>query len=145
MLTTLGQGDLEEVLGLYEHFDRVDPIAIATAQHRWDAILSTPGLQVFGVHEGGRLVGSCVLQVTPNLRVGGRPFALLENVVVHRDHRRQGVGTSMVKAVLQEAWKVNCYKLMLLTGVGNPHTQSFYAEAGFDGDEKRGYIARPPG
>lgn len=144
MLTTLGQGDLEELLALYEHFDRVDPLDLATAQRRWDMILSTPGLRVFGVREGDRLVGSCVLQITPNLRVGGRPYALLENVVVHRDHRRQGIGTAMVQAALEEAWEADCYKVMLLTGVRNRHTQRFYADAGFDGDEKRGYIARPP-
>lgn len=144
MLTTLGQDDLEELLALYQHFDRVQPPDMVTARRRWDMILSTPGLHVFGVRAGDRLVGSCVLQVTPNLREGGRPYALLENVVVHRDHRHQGIGAAMVQATLEEAWEAGCCKVMLLTGARNPYTQRFYVDAGFDGDEKRGYIARPP-
>lgn len=144
MLTSLERDDLEDLLALYEHFDRVEPLDITTAQRIWNEILSTPGLSVFGVHEGDRLVGSCVLQVTPNLRVRGRPYALLENVVVHQDHRRHGVGTRMVQAAVEKAWEADCYKVMLLTGFQNPHTKRFYAKAGFDGDEERGYVARPP-
>lgn len=33
---------------------------------------------------------------------------------------------------------------MLLTGKKDESTLRFYQDAGFDGDEKRGFIARPP-
>ena len=144
MLKDLKDADLEELLALYEHFERVEPPTMETAVRQWEAIQATPGLHALGIRSADQLVASCMLQITPNLRMGGRPYALLENVVVHRDHRRSGTGTSMIQAALERAWEADCCKVMLLTGVDNPHTQNFYKELGFDGDEKRGYVARPP-
>ena len=50
----------------------------------------------------------------------------------------------MVRSALDEAWKAGCYKVMLLSGADNQHTQHFYEDAGFDGHAKRGYVAKPP-
>lgn len=142
MLEVLGKHDLQDVLDLYRHLHRTDPpVAHEVAEQRWDEILAVPGHFVFGVREGGQLIGSCVLQIVPNLTRGARPYGLVENVVVHADHRRRGIGTAMMGAVLRWAWDADCYKVMLLTG--SQSAEAFYDAVGFDGSAKRGYVARP--
>ena len=145
MLEVLGRDDLDELLQLYGDLHRSDQVLPPeVAQLRWDEILTMPGHTVFGVRLQGELIGSCILQTVPNLTRGGRPYAVMENVVVRADHRRRGVGTAMVRRALDEAWKAGCYKVMLLSGANNQHTQHFYEDAGFDGRAKHGYVATPP-
>lgn len=145
MLEILGEGDLDEVIDLYRHLHRADePLPVPTAKERWAQILAMPGHLVFGKRESGKLIASCVLQVIPNLTRGGRPYGLMENVVVHPYHRRHGVGRAVVQAALAQAWDAGCYKVMLLSGVANEHAPHFYPRVGFDGSGKRGYVAYPP-
>lgn len=144
VLEVLGPNDLDELLRLYSHLHRNDEaLEPRTARDRWDEILAMPGHTVFGVRLDGELIGSCVLQTVPNLTRDGRPYAVMENVVVRADQRARGVGTAMVRSALDEAWKAGCYKVMLLTGADNRHILQFYERAGFDGTAKRGYVAKP--
>jgi ribosomal protein S18 acetylase RimI-like enzyme len=145
VLEILGEGDLDDLLRLYGHLHRADePISSVVARDRWEEILSMPGHTVFGVRDGGELIASCTLQIVPNLTRAGRPYGLMENIVVRADHRGRGIGTAMVRDVLAQAWKADCYKVMLLTGADNQHTKHFYDNAGFDGRAKLGYVAKPP-
>src|SRR5665213_2199943 len=77
------------------------------------------------------------------LRGGVAPYGVIENVVTHAQHRRQGLGTALLRRALDEAWSANCYKVMLLTGRKDDETLKFYAAAGFNRDEKQAFIAKP--
>jgi GNAT superfamily N-acetyltransferase len=106
-------------------------------------MLAQPGFTcVVGFHDG-RLVSSGCLAIIPNLTRGGRPYALIENVVTHRDFRRRGFGRGILRDALRRAWDAGCYKAMLLTGSTRPETHRFYESCGFRSDEKTGFVARP--
>ena len=79
----------------------------------------------------------------PNLTHGARPYAMIETVVTHSDYRNQGIGKRIMKHALNLAWEQNCYKVMLLTGQGEPVKQ-FYESVGFRRDVKTGFYAAPP-
>lgn len=140
----LREDDLADLLALYEHLHQQDEsLDEDTARERWTSILAMPGHDVLAIRQGRVLVASCVLQVVPNLTRGGRPYGLIENVVVHADHRRRGMGTALLQDALDRAWASGCYKVMLLSG--NVAAGHFYEAAGFDGVTKRGFLARAPG
>jgi ribosomal protein S18 acetylase RimI-like enzyme len=140
----LDRDDLPALLDLYTHLHSSDAeLDAAVAGERWDAIVSMPGHSVLGVEINGALVASCSLQIVPNLTRGGRPYGLLENVVVHGDHRRRGIGADVVQRALAIAWERDCYKVMLMTGRSNEGATAFYEAIGFDADAKRGFVARP--
>ncbi|WP_437292434.1 GNAT family N-acetyltransferase [Sorangium sp. So ce406] len=109
----------------------------------WARMLAQPGLRLFVLEGGAALVASCTLVVVPNLTRGGRPYALVENVVTHREHRRRGFGARVVRHALAEAWEAGCYKAMLLTGSQRPEVHRFYEACGFRAGDKTGFVARP--
>jgi GNAT superfamily N-acetyltransferase len=88
-------------------------------------------------------VTSCTLIVIPNLTRRGAPYALIENVVTHADHRRAGHGRAVLKAAVAAAWAAGCYKVMLLTGRKDAGTLAFYLRAGFE-QSKTGFQIRRP-
>lgn len=140
-----GPADLSGMLELYQHLNRTDRVLFATDAARvWDRVLGHPGMTVLvGVVPSGELAASCTLVVVPNLTRAGTPYALIENVVTHSAHRRQGHGRAVLDAAVAAAWEASCYKVMLLTGSTDPGTHRFYAEAGFQQD-KTGYQVRRP-
>lgn len=110
----------------------------------WRQLRSNPMLRLLGADREGRLVSSCLLAIIPNLTRGGRPYGLIENVVTHADFRRRGIATALLRQALSEAWKLGCYKVMLMTGRKDEGTLRFYRRAGFMDGAKTAFIAYPP-
>jgi GNAT superfamily N-acetyltransferase len=76
-------------------------------------------------------VGTYALYVAPSLARSGRPFAVIENVVVHPDFRRRGVGRALLEHAVSEADKLDCYKVMLQTSNSRGANHRFYQACGF--------------
>ncbi len=108
----------------------------------WAELIGHPGTTVLvGLLPSGEFVTSCTLVVIPNLTRGGMPYALIENVVTHADHRGKGYGQAVLRAAIAAADRHACYKIMLLTGSKREATLRFYQSAGFRQD-KTGFTIR---
>jgi GNAT superfamily N-acetyltransferase len=134
--------DLEGLAALYPHLNPFDePISRDLATARLDAINQIPDSTVLLGLLHDELVASCTLIVIPNLTRGGKPYALIENVVTHAGYRGRGYGTSILHAAAKAAWDAGCYKVMLMTGSKQPSTLKFYENAGFE-QTKTGFQMR---
>lgn len=141
------RADLSCLLDLYQHLSAGDERPKdSVACEAFERFLAYPGSAIFLGEIGGVLVASCTLVVIPNLTRGASPYALIENVVTHDDHRRRGYGRILLDRAVEAAWQAGCYKVMLLTGSQDPSTLRFYSGAGFmqtkTGFQKRRIAAR---
>ncbi|MBU8537896.1 GNAT family N-acetyltransferase [Falsiroseomonas tokyonensis] len=135
--------DLPGMLELYRHLSPDNaPPAPAVAEAAWQALLQSGLTTVFVAAEAGRPVASCTLVVVPNLTRGGRPYAVIENVVTHADFRRRGLGHGVLRAALDAACAADCYKVMLASGSKQEATLRFYEAAGFTRGGKTFFEAR---
>lgn len=126
------QEDLPAMLGLYRHLSPGDPpVAPADAARHWAALLDTALAHPLVAEAEGLIVASCLLLVVPNLTRGGRPFALIENVVTHADYRRRGCASRVLRHAQAIARAANCYKIMLATGRTDEGVLRFYETVGF--------------
>ena len=138
--------DLDELLALYGDLhtnDEPEPER-KKLEKVWLEILSNKHQAVFVNEEDSQLVSSCILQVTPNLTRGARPYALIENVVTKKDNRGQGHASNILKHALDYAWSGGCYKVMLMTGRDDPKIFALYEKAGFKRGVKTGFVAVAP-
>ena len=134
--------DLEGLLKLYQQLNSSDEeTSLDLAASRLDAIKQIPGSDVLLGLLGTELFTSCTLIVIPNLTRGGKPYALIENVVTPAGYRGRGYGTSILHAAAKAAWDAGCYKVMLMTGSKQPSTLKFYENAGFE-QSKTGFQMR---
>ena len=109
----------------------------------WQKIQSNPDIIYFGGYINDILVSTCNISVLPNLTRSCRSYAVIENVVTHPQHRKEGYGKAMLIHALAYAWQHNCYKAMLMTGRKDEATLRFYESAGFNRDKKQAFIAKP--
>jgi len=137
-----GSGDLPNILDLYQHLNAGDarPSKV-NAEQTLERLEGMPGSGVLVGIDCDGIRSSCTLIVIPNLTRGGRPYALIENVVTHASARGKGYGKEVLAAAVERAWNQDCYKVMLLTGSQDVATLNFYRSAGFE-QTKTGFQVR---
>ena len=69
-----------------------------------------------------------------------QPFALVENLVVDANHRKQGVGAAMLAEVERVCLEADCSKIMLMSSVHRAEAHRVFLKAGYSGDAKRGFV-----
>jgi GNAT superfamily N-acetyltransferase len=142
IIRTAGGNDLPALLALYRHLHPDDDIVpLAKASDILTQVLLYPGSAIFVGLRDDAVVATCTLIVIPNLTRGGTPYALIENVVTDAQHRKRGYGKAVLEAAMSAAWRHDCYKVMLLTGLKDPATLAFYEDVGFE-QTKTGFQAR---
>jgi GNAT superfamily N-acetyltransferase len=76
--------------------------------------------------------GTADLLLVANLTHQGRPWAIVENVVVSSSARRTGVGRELMSHLIGLARAAGCYKVQLISGKQRPEAHAFYRSLGFD-------------
>jgi GNAT superfamily N-acetyltransferase len=128
--------EIDGVLELIDLFDRpVSPRPSGTALVKIFEEIQQTGGAVVGAFLEGKLIGTCTVNLCANLSWSGRPYAIIENVIVAPGHRCKGVGTAILDFAQNFAQESGCYKVALMTGSKKPETLKFYEEAGFTGNK----------
>jgi len=120
------------------------PASEELQRHTFDAMLCHPGLTILLAVVDGAPVSTCTLAVIPNLTRGCNSYALIENVVTHRDWRGRGIGRRLMRTAVDTAFAEGCFKVMLMSGATNNVAHRFYDELGFS-RTKTAFELRAPG
>ena len=141
MVREAEQRDLDGMLELYLflHEENI-PEKDDHLRDTWMRIIRDPNHHLIINEVDGRIVSSCVCVIIPNLTRNVRPYAFIENVVTHEDHRGRGYAGECLDFARKIAEKENCYKMMLLTGSKKPETLRFYEKAGYNSSDKTAFI-----
>ncbi len=141
MIREATREDLSGLLTLYaELHENSMPQIDGRLLKIWEEMLSDSKCHIILAEEDGKIVSSCVLVVIPNLTHGQRPYALIENVVTMKDYRNRGFATACLNFARDAASAAGCYKVMLLTGLKLESTLRFYENAGYNRNDKTGFI-----
>jgi N-acetylglutamate synthase-like GNAT family acetyltransferase len=136
--------DVEDLSYLYSELNPDDPVLpLGEFENKMRAIIENGNLQIFVLENEGKMVATCYLNIVDNLTRNLAPYAVIENVVTNSKFRGRGFGKNIVKFALDEAWKLGCYKVMLLTGSKKEATLMFYESCGFSKGEKIAFLAKP--
>jgi len=87
--------------------------------------------QLLVAESRGKIVGTLVLVVVPNLSHKGTPYAIIENVVVDEKHRSKGIGEALITRAIDEARRAGCYKVSLTSNKRRTEAHRFYERLGF--------------
>ena len=138
------ESDIPDLLTLYSHLHENDipPPDEESIQRTWESISTSNETDILVFELDKKLVSTCVVSIIPNFTRGCRPYALIENVVTHREYRRQGIGKRLMIHAQEFAFRNGCYKAMLLTGQKDLGVHEFYRSCGFSSGEKQAYVSK---
>jgi GNAT superfamily N-acetyltransferase len=137
--------DLDALLALFAASDvsrSAEPRA--KAERIWAQTLAREGLALFVSDSESRIVATCMLITAPNLLRGGQQHGIIENVATHPDFQGRGHGRAVIAAALDEAWKRDCYHVLLQSGRADPKVHRFYEGCGFIPGLRTAYCAKRP-
>jgi len=104
---------------------------LADPRHRVAlAVLPGPNAPDGGVR-GELVVGLAILGLDPLSAVLGVPQVTVDNLVVHRDHRRCGAGAALLAAAVAYAAEVGAAHVVGAVGGHEAERQRFFARMGF--------------
>jgi ribosomal protein S18 acetylase RimI-like enzyme len=135
------EDDIPAILDLYSAagIGAGDNFNAAEARTQFALLKQYPSLWVFAASIGQTIVGTYELLLMDNMAKRGRRSGVVEDVAVHPQHQRQGVGRAMMKHALEQCRAANCYKVTLSSNLNREAAHRFYNSLGF---EKHGYSFR---
>ena len=141
MVREIFENELEQLLQLYLYLhEKSVPEMTEHLKNTWNTIIQDNNHHIIVNEVDGKIVASCVCVIIPNLTRNIRPYAFIENVVTHADHRGKGYATECLNYAKEIAEKTNCYKTMLLTGSKEEKILNFYSNAGYNSSDKTAFI-----
>ena len=138
------RSDYDQLLDLLRQLNPTDPEASEIELKVFEEIIESKHFDLVVADDEDIILGTCYINIIPNITRGGRPYAVIENVVTDSAHRRNGIGRALVNKAVEIAWEQNCYKVMLLSGQGVEAVRAIYKKCGFDENEKQAYVKRAP-
>ena len=118
-------------MGLLEQLHPSYPPDPAMADEVIDTVLRDPCRTLLVATVDEQVVGTADLMVVPNLTHGGRPWAVLENVVVDAGWRQRGIGRALLDEVDAITKAAGCYMVQLLSLDHRRDAHAFYASLGY--------------
>jgi GNAT superfamily N-acetyltransferase len=96
-----------------------------------EAVLGDEKQTILVAELDGRVAGMACLIIVPNLSHVGRPYAMIEDVVVDAGVRGRGIGDALTQRAIEMAKEAGCYKLSLTSNVARTDAHRFYERLGF--------------
>lgn len=129
-------------LSLDEPREQPGPPLPEAYEQAFGKIEADPGLRLLVACREERIVGSATVAVIPNLSFRGRPFTLVDSVVVDESERRSGVGRLLMEEARRIARASGSYKLSLTSNAQRDWAHRFYERLGFR-ETHKGYTVEP--
>ena len=137
--------DMDSVLALYRALRPNDPpLDRDRVAQLWASVHNSPQSLIVVCEHEGQVGATCMLALIANLASGGRPIGLIEHVITAPSFRRQGLAEACLRFAVDEAWRLGCCKVVLLSGAQRPDAHRVYEKVGFDGDVERGFVIKRP-
>ena len=108
-----------------------DSALTETYRRAFQSVAADPRQRLLVVEARGRLIGTATLIIIPNLSYRGRPYGIVENIVVDAAERGLGYGELLLRTAIDEARQAGCYKLSLTSNKRRKDAHRFYERVGF--------------
>ncbi|SDW68453.1 GNAT family N-acetyltransferase [Paenibacillus sp. PDC88] len=87
----------------------------------------------------GAILGTLTLNICLQALHGTRPYGLIENIVVHENHRSTKIGQQLLDYAEEYCRTIHCHKLMLLSSSKRERAHGFFERCGYSGSVSRGF------
>jgi GNAT superfamily N-acetyltransferase len=120
---------------LYKTLERLSPSPLSKSDEylklvKEFGVLSNTSQCLVAVLEK-KIVGTITVWVNSRIPRGHQKIALIEDLVVGKDHENLGIGQALISEAIKFAKRINCQRARL---VCKPELKEFYEKSGFNAD-----------
>ena len=130
--------DAAALTALYNEL--VSDSAIRVLPTRLSILATHPDHALLVADAEGGILATAHLLFCMDAMYADQPYALVENVVVAERARGQGIGAALFREIDRRCLARSCSKIMLLSNASRSDAHRFFAQAGYQGDRKRGFV-----
>ena len=130
---------MNDLLKLYDHLRgglawvKKAPVHACPAHKRALAqIIKDPRQHVLVAVNKKKVEGTCTLYILPRVYWSGKPWAILDSIVVAEDQQGQGTGSKLIKHAISLAKKAGCSQVNLTSNTQRTRAHRFYESLGFE-------------
>ncbi|GIN37196.1 MULTISPECIES: GNAT family N-acetyltransferase [Heyndrickxia] len=89
--------------------------------------------------EKGEILGTLTLNICLQALHGLRPYGIVENIIVHENHRNRKIGQQLLQYVEEYCRSINCHRIMLLSNSQRLRAHQFFEREGYDSSVCKGF------
>ncbi|MDR6550170.1 GNAT family N-acetyltransferase [Paenibacillus qinlingensis] len=104
-----------------------------------ETIRKDPNNFLLVYEENGELLGSATLNICLQAMHGMRPYGVVENVIVHENHRNRLIGQKLLHYVEEYCKSIHAHKIMLLSNARRERAHQFFEREGYSGSVSKGF------
>lgn len=135
-ISTGKEEHLPGILRLYKQLlPDEEPATLSKGKKIWK-LIEKDNIEYFVALDESKIVASAFIAIVPNLTENGRPFGIIENVIVDKNYRSLGLGKSMMNKLIEYGKSQNCQYISLQSSNHRVDAHKFYENMGFDKDIK---------
>ncbi len=138
MIREAERKDKEQLLKLYKMLVP-NSKKMNVLEEQIDKIRKDPMNFLLVYDEEGELLGTLTLNICLQALHGTRPYGVIENIVVHEDHRSRNIGKKLLQFAEDYCKSIDCHKIMLLSNSKRQRAHQFFEREGYNGSISKGF------
>jgi N-acetylglutamate synthase-like GNAT family acetyltransferase len=88
---------------------------------------------------GGEILGTVTLNICLQALHGSRPYGVIENIIVHENHRGKNIGQKLLQYIEDYCRSIDCHRIMLLSNSQRLKAHQFFEREGYSGSVSKGF------
>ncbi len=137
-IVNLTKNDLSVLAELFRQFWN-ESSAIENMAVMLERLSEDPDYVLLAAKKDDMLVGFCMGIVCQTLYGDCRPFMVIEDLIVDKEHQRKGIGTALMSAIERHAIRRDCLQVIFVTENDRKDAHSFYAAQGYSPATHKGF------
>ncbi|MCM3237396.1 GNAT family N-acetyltransferase [Heyndrickxia oleronia] len=89
--------------------------------------------------EEGVILGTLTLNIFLQALHGFRPYGIVENIIVHENHRNRKIGQQLLQYVEEYCRSIDCHRIMLLSNSQRLRAHQFFEREGYESAVCKGF------
>jgi GNAT superfamily N-acetyltransferase len=133
----LKKEEIPELLELYKELGDFE-MDLEESKKAYDKMLSDENYYLLVAKEDDKIIGTVLGIVCHSLLILGKPFMVVEDVVVKEEYRRQGIGKKLFEEIDKISHERECLYSILVSSGHRKNAHVFYENQGYN-DEVKGF------
>lgn len=130
IIEKLKKEDLKEAIAIYDNNHNLKT-NYEKLFKEYDKIYNNPDYHNIVAKLDGKIVGLATVVVNHDIVEQLKPFLTVWNLGVHKDYRRNKIGTRLLNYIYEYANKLECQFIALIAESDNVVAQRFYEKLGY--------------